>query len=107
MPRAAIQMGRRRRHHDRQKGSGDIWTKARYGDFVLELEFKTTGNSGVFFRTDNPKDRVQTGIEIQVDNPGEPGQPQRRRDLRPRARRPRTPPRRTTGTNTSSPPTAH
>ena len=55
-----------------QKGSGDIWTKARYGNFVLELEFKTTGNSGVFFRTDNPKDNVQTGIEIQVDNPGGP-----------------------------------
>ena len=55
-----------------QKGSGDVWTKARYGNFVLELEFKTTGNSGVFFRTDNPKDNVQTGIEIQVDNPGGP-----------------------------------
>jgi Domain of Unknown Function (DUF1080) len=55
-----------------QKGSGDIWTKARYGDFVLELEFKTTGNSGVFFRTDNPKDNVQTGLEIQVENPGGP-----------------------------------
>ena len=55
-----------------QKGSGDIWTKARYGNFVLEVEFKTTGNSGVFFRTDNPKDPVQTGIEIQVDNPGGP-----------------------------------
>jgi hypothetical protein len=55
-----------------QKGSGDIWTKARYGDFTLELEFKTTGNSGVFFRTDNPKDCVQTGIEIQVDNPRDP-----------------------------------
>lgn len=55
-----------------QKGSGDIWTKARWGNFVLELEFKTTGNSGVFFRTDNPKDNVQTGIEIQVENPGGP-----------------------------------
>lgn len=55
-----------------QKGSGDIWTKARWSDFVLELEFKTTGNSGVFFRTDNPKDNVQTGIEIQVENPGGP-----------------------------------
>ena len=55
-----------------QKGSGDVWTKARYGNFILEVEFKTTGNSGVFFRTDNPKDPVQTGIEIQVDNPGGP-----------------------------------
>lgn len=52
--------------------SGDVWTKARYGNFVLEVEFKTTGNSGVFFRTDNPKDNVQTGIEVQVENPGGP-----------------------------------
>ena len=55
-----------------QKGSGDVWTKGRWGDFVLELEFRTTGNSGVFFRTDNPKNNVQTGIEIQVENPGGP-----------------------------------
>ena len=52
---------------------GDIWTKERYGDFVLELEFKTTGNSGVFIRTDDPKDNVQTGIEMQVHKPGDPG----------------------------------
>ncbi len=48
------------------KGGGDIWTKERFGDFVLSVEFKTTGNSGVFVRTDSPKDCVQTGIEIQV-----------------------------------------
>lgn len=52
-----------------KKGGGDIWTKERYGDFVLDLEFKTTGNSGVFIRTDKPTDNVQTGIEVQVDNP--------------------------------------
>jgi len=52
---------------------GDIWTKDRYGDFVLELEFKTEGNSGMFIRTDNPKNNVQTGIEIQVDKSGGPG----------------------------------
>ncbi len=44
-----------------------LWTKGRYGDFVLDLEFKTEGNSGVFIRTDKPKDCVQTGIEIQVN----------------------------------------
>jgi hypothetical protein len=55
-----------------QRGCGDIWTKARFGNFVLEVEFKTTGNSGVFFRTDDPKNCVQTGIEIQVENPGGP-----------------------------------
>lgn len=57
----------------RKSGSGDIWTKQRFGDFVLDLEFKTQGNSGVFIRTDKPTDNVQTGIEMQVDNPGEPG----------------------------------
>ena len=55
-----------------ERGSGDIWTKARFGNFVLEVEFNTTGNSGVFIRTDSPKNCVQTGIEIQVDNPGGP-----------------------------------
>jgi len=53
----------------REAAGGDIWTKNRYGDFYLTLEFKTEGNSGVFIRTDNPKDNVQTGIEIQVDRP--------------------------------------
>lgn len=57
----------------RKTKAGDIWTKQRYGDFILELEFKTEGNSGVFIRTDNPKDNVQTGIEIQVDKPRLPG----------------------------------
>ena len=58
----------------RKDKAGYIWTKDRFGDFCLELEFKTAGNSGVFFRTDNPKNPVQTGIEIQVDRPaGSPG----------------------------------
>ena len=57
----------------REAPGGDIWTKDRYGDFVLSLEFKAEGNSGVFIRTDKPKDNVQTGIEIQVDVPGKPG----------------------------------
>ena len=53
----------------RKKGAGMIWTKERFGDFVLDLEFKTEGNSGIFFRTDNPKDCVQTGLEMQVYRP--------------------------------------
>ncbi len=57
----------------RKDKGGDIWTKERFGDFVLELEFKTTGNSGIFIRTDKPQDNVQTGIEVQVDNPADPG----------------------------------
>ena len=58
----------------RKPNAGMIWTKERFGDFVLDLEFKTEGNSGIFFRTDEPKDCVQTGIEMQVykrlDKPG-------------------------------------
>ena len=55
-----------------KRKSGDIWSKERFGNFILSLEFKTGGNSGVFFRTDNPKNPVQTGIEIQVNKPGGP-----------------------------------
>ena len=58
----------------RKPNAGMIWTKERFGDFILDLEFKTEGNSGVFFRTDDPKDPVQTGFEMQVyrpvNNPG-------------------------------------
>ena len=54
----------------RKGGSaGDIWTKERFGDFILDLEFQTTGNSGVFIRTDKPTDNVQTGLEIQIHRP--------------------------------------
>ncbi len=53
----------------RKEKAGYIWTKERYGDFVLELEFKTEGNSGLFFRTGNPKDCVQTGLEMQIHRP--------------------------------------
>jgi len=49
-------------------GGGDIWTERQFGDFVLELEFKVApqANSGVFFRTADIRDPVQTGIELQV-----------------------------------------
>lgn len=59
-----------------------LWTKEKYGDFVLELDFKVaeepiygkdefgeggrSGNSGVFIRVEDVGDPVQTGIEIQV-----------------------------------------
>jgi hypothetical protein len=49
--------------------AGMIWSKQRFGDFVLDLEFKTKGNSGVFFRTDDIRNPVQTGIEMQVYPP--------------------------------------
>ncbi|MFQ5806314.1 MAG: family 16 glycoside hydrolase [Phycisphaerae bacterium] len=61
-----------------RKGGSDIWTEDRFGDFILELEFRLDHgtNSGIFFRTADIRDCVQTGIEIQVldsygkDQPG-------------------------------------
>ena len=49
-------------------GGGYIWTEEEYGDFDLELEFKIppSGNSGIFFRTANIDDPVQTGMEYQI-----------------------------------------
>lgn len=46
----------------------NIWLQKDYGDFVLELDFKVDDgtNSGVFFRTANMEDPVQTGIEVQI-----------------------------------------
>jgi sugar phosphate isomerase/epimerase len=51
-----------------KKSRGDIWTKQTYGDFILDLEFKLAEktNSGIFFRTADINDLVQTGIEVQV-----------------------------------------
>jgi len=53
----------------RKDKAGAIWTKERFGDFALELEFLTEGNSGLFFRTDNVRNCVQTGIEMQIHKP--------------------------------------
>jgi len=51
-----------------RQGGGDIWTNESYGDFILELEFKVAKgtNSGIFFRTEDVNDPVQTGIEMQI-----------------------------------------
>jgi hypothetical protein len=62
---------------DRQEHNDNyLWTNRQYGDFVLDLEFRVTRgtNSGVFLRTSDPKDPVQTGIEIQVASSA-PGRP--------------------------------
>ena len=50
------------------KGKGDIFTKEQYGDFILDLEFKCAPktNSGVFLRMTDPKDWLNTGMEIQI-----------------------------------------
>ena len=50
---------------------GIIWSKDKFGDFSVSLEYKTSkkANSGLFFRTD-PKNPVQGGFEIQIASPG-------------------------------------
>ena len=48
-----------------------LWTREKYANFVLELEFKVPdgyANSGVFLRTSDLSDPVYTGIEVQVSN---------------------------------------
>jgi hypothetical protein len=49
-------------------GHGDIWTKERYGNFRLELDFKVPerGNSGVFIRTGSIEKWINTAIEVQI-----------------------------------------
>jgi sugar phosphate isomerase/epimerase len=48
-------------------GHGDIWTRERYGNFILALDFKVPekGNSGVFIRTGDVKN-IFSGIEVQI-----------------------------------------
>jgi hypothetical protein len=57
-----------RRRRNRQESDNFIWTKERFGDFILDLEFKTAPkcNSGVFIRTDDRVDWLHSGIEIQI-----------------------------------------
>ena len=57
---------------ERIRGMGYLWTKEKFSDFELSLEYKLSpaANSGIFYRTDknNP---VQGGFEIQLmDNEG-------------------------------------
>jgi len=59
-------------------GGGDIWTRDTFGDFTLMCDFRIgpKGNSGIFFRTGNTEDPVQTGIEMQIiDSAGYFGDP--------------------------------
>ncbi len=54
-------------------GCGDLITKAQYGDFVLELEYKTgpKTNSGILYRAAEKRgDEIwQTGFECQILDP--------------------------------------
>ncbi|MBP8604344.1 MAG: DUF1080 domain-containing protein [Phycisphaerae bacterium] len=55
------------------KGSKDIWTKAQYSDFILDLEFKLAkgSNSGVFLRAGNHE--WLPWVEVQIaDTFGQP-----------------------------------
>ncbi len=66
LPDTAIQDGSINPHF---RGSGGlVVTKRWYSDFVLACDFKVSPkcNSGIFLRVGNPKDEVQTGLEIQV-----------------------------------------
>jgi len=49
-------------------GHGTIWTKKRYGNFILELDYKVPprGNSGVFIRGADLSNWIHTTIEIQI-----------------------------------------
>lgn len=52
-----------------------LYTKKKYGDFVLKLEYKLKegGNSGVFFRIGDREEPVDKGIELQIlDSYGTP-----------------------------------
>ena len=50
---------------------GILWSKKKYGDFRVTLEYKTSEkcNSGLFFRSD-PRNPVQGGFEIQIASDG-------------------------------------
>ena len=50
------------------KHARDIWSVARYGDFIVDLEFKCAEdtNSGVFLRCDDVELWLHTSIEAQI-----------------------------------------
>jgi len=51
-----------------QRYSAYLWSKKKYKDFVLYVEYKypPKGNSGIHFRVGDLKNPVNTGIEAQV-----------------------------------------
>jgi hypothetical protein len=57
----------------RSKEGGDVvYAKEQFEDFELSLDWKTSGNSGVFVRMSSQEDWLNTGLEIQVLPPGKP-----------------------------------
>jgi len=54
-----------------QKGCRNLWTKEKFGDFILDFEFKTTQgtNSGIFLRSaEGEKNWLHGSIEIQISS---------------------------------------
>jgi hypothetical protein len=51
-----------------QRYGAYLWSKKKYKDFVLHVEYKYPpgGNSGLYFRVGNLKNPVNTGIEAQI-----------------------------------------
>ncbi|MCA9060409.1 MAG: DUF1080 domain-containing protein, partial [Planctomycetaceae bacterium] len=51
-----------------QRYDAYLWSKRKYKDFVLDLEYTypPNGNSGVYFRVADTSDPVEKGIEAQV-----------------------------------------
>jgi sugar phosphate isomerase/epimerase len=51
-----------------REGGGYIWSKEKYGNFILDLEFKLAENtnSGVFLRCGDLNNYVQSSIEVQI-----------------------------------------
>ena len=60
----------KRRMDGREHNADYLWTQDTYSDFILDLEFKIPerANSGIFLRTSDLGDPIQTGLEVQVAN---------------------------------------
>ena len=56
-----------------QASKGDVWTKAQYGDFILELDWKIVAecNSGILIRCSDPEDWFYTALEVQIHETGD------------------------------------
>lgn len=52
------------------KGGGMIYADETFDNFILKVDFKMSAgcNSGIFIRVGDPKNEVQTGLEIQVQD---------------------------------------
>ena len=60
-----------------EPGGGDIYTARSFEDFVFKIQFRTTGNSGIFFRVnpdyDGPIWHYAPEIQVLPDGPGKTG----------------------------------